>query len=121
MEQKRPVAYIPPVSLPPYAQTPEQLLDAEDRVKEISLYLWLGYRFPDYFVDAEKARSFRGVLNRFIEESLKQSHFVPRCRLCTKPLPLNSPYNICQSCFNRQYKNPPRGAPKQEGRERPRR
>ena len=101
LEQHKPVAYIPPAHLGEHAVTMEQLLDAEDRVKEISLYLWLSYRFPEYFVDAEKARDYRGVLNRFIEASLKQGNFVARCRECTKPLPLNSPYAICQSCFRR--------------------
>ena len=101
LEQHKPVAYIPPSHLGEHAVTMEQLLEAEDRVKEISLYLWLSYRFPEYFVDAEKARDQRGVLNRFIEASLKQANFVARCRECTKPLPLNSPYAICQSCFRR--------------------
>lgn len=101
LEQKKPIAYIPPKHLGSYAQTSEELQDAEDRIKEISLYLWLSYRLGEYFVDAEKARSFRGELNRFIENSLKQSHFVPRCRTCQKPLPPQSEFNICQSCFRR--------------------
>ena len=115
LEQHKPVAYIPPAHLGSYATTMDQLLEAEDRVKEISLYLWLSYRFAEYFVDAEKAREYRGILNRYIEASLKEGNFVARCRECTKPLPLNSPYAICQSCFRRlnQQKrtsqNTPRG------------
>jgi len=101
LEQHKPVAYIPPYNLGSHAVTMEQMLEAEDRVKEISLYLWLSYRFAEYFIDAEKAREFRSVLNRYIEASLKQSNFVARCRECTKPLPINSPYAICQSCFRR--------------------
>jgi ATP-dependent RNA helicase SUPV3L1/SUV3 len=101
LEQHKPVTYIPPSNLGDYATTMEQLLQAEDRVKEISLYLWLSYRFSDYFIDDEKAREYRGILNRYIESSLKQSEFVPRCRQCTKPLPLNSEYAICQSCFRK--------------------
>jgi len=101
LEQGKPIAYIPPEHLGDYALTTDDLLQAEDRVKEISLYLWLSYRFEDNFVDAEKARQYRGILNRYIENSLKQSHFVPRCRQCTKPLPLNSQYSICQSCFHK--------------------
>lgn len=101
LEQKKPIAYIPPKHLGTYAQTSEELQDAEDRIKEISLYLWLSYRLGEFFVDAEKARSFRGELNRFIENSLKQSHFIPRCRTCSKPLPPQSEFNICQSCFRR--------------------
>jgi ATP-dependent RNA helicase SUPV3L1/SUV3 len=77
----------------------EELQEAEDRIKEISLYLWLSYRMAEFFVDAEKARMFRGELNRFIENSLQQSHFVPRCKTCGKPLAPNSEFAICESCF----------------------
>lgn len=101
LEQKKPIAYIPPRTLGLHAFSMEELQDAEDRIKEISLYLWLSYRLGEYFIDAEKARSFRGELNRFIENSLKQSHFVPRCKTCSKPLPPQSEFSICQSCFNK--------------------
>ena len=73
----------------------------EDKIKEISLYLWLSYRLGEYFIDAEKARSFRGELNRFIEHSLKQSQFTSRCKTCGKPLAPNSEFSICQSCFHK--------------------
>jgi ATP-dependent RNA helicase SUPV3L1/SUV3 len=100
LEQKKPIAYIPPQRLGNYALSMEELQEAEDRIKEISLYLWLSYRMAEYFVDAEKARMFRGELNRFIENSLQQSHFVPRCKTCGKPLAPNAEFAICQSCFN---------------------
>ncbi|HHH72324.1 MAG TPA: helicase, partial [Sulfuricurvum sp.] len=90
LAQAKPVAFIPPARLGEYALSTDELLEAEDRVKEISLYLWLAYRFEAYFIDTEKARQWRGILNRFIETSLKKSEFVPRCRQCTKPLPLNA-------------------------------
>lgn len=101
LEQKKPIAYIPPRVLGSHALSMDELQDAEDRIKEISLYLWLSYRLGEYFIDAEKARSFRGELNRFIENSLKQSQFVPRCKTCSKPLPPQSEFAICQSCFNK--------------------
>ena len=100
LEQKKPIAYIPPRALGNYALSMEELQEAEDRIKEISLYLWLSYRMGEYFVDAEKARMFRGELNRFIENSLQQSHFVPRCKTCGKPLAPNAEFAICQCCFN---------------------
>jgi len=106
LEQKKPIAYIPPRHLGNHALTMDELQDAEDRIKEISLYLWLSYRLGDYFIDAEKARSYRGELNNFIENSLKQSHFVPRCRSCGKPLPPSTEFSICESCF-RRLKSPP--------------
>jgi ATP-dependent RNA helicase SUPV3L1/SUV3 len=100
LEQKKPIAYIPPQRLGNYALSMEELQEAEDRIKEISLYLWLSYRLGEFFVDAQKARTFRGELNRFIENSLQQSHFVPRCKTCGKPLAPNAEFAICQSCFH---------------------
>ena len=100
LEQGKPIVYIAPSHLGAYALTMEELQDAEDRIKEISLYLWLSYRLSEYFIDGEKARSFRADLNRFIENSLKQSHFTPRCKTCSKPLAPGSEFSICQSCFN---------------------
>jgi ATP-dependent RNA helicase SUPV3L1/SUV3 len=103
LEKKVPVPYAPPALIGSYAQTAEELLRAEDMVKEISLYLWLSYRFKEYFLDEQKARQYRSVLNRFIEESLQQSRFASKCRMCEAVLPLNSKYNICQSCFKKNY------------------
>jgi ATP-dependent RNA helicase SUPV3L1/SUV3 len=103
LEKKLPVIYTPPALNGTYAGTTDELLRAEDMVKEISLYLWLSYRFKDYFLDDDKARQARWILNKYIEESLQQSHFVQRCRICTAPLPVNSKYSICQSCFKKNY------------------
>ncbi len=103
LEKKQPVLYVPPQLMGEHAQTSDELLRSEDMVKEISLYLWLSYRFKEYFLDVERARQYRGILNKYIENSLQQSHFVPRCRICDAPLPLNSKYTICQSCFKKHY------------------
>jgi len=104
LEQKEPVHYHAPKLHGSYAHTSEDLLRAEDMVKEISLYLWLSYRFEEYFVDEQKARAYRGVLNRYIEESLQQANLAQRCKLCSAVLPVNSKHNICQRCFKRNYK-----------------
>ncbi|MBU1216573.1 helicase [bacterium] len=103
LEQKMPVPYAPPALVGSYAQTSEELLRAEDMVKEISLYLWLSYRFKEYFLEVPKVQKARHILNKFIENSLQQSRFVQRCRLCEVPLPLNSKYTICQACFKKNY------------------
>jgi len=103
LEKKMPVTYSTPPLLGSYAQTTDELLRAEDMVKEISLYLWLSYRFSDYFVDDQRARASRGILNKFIENSLQQSQLATKCRMCAAPLPPNSPYGICQSCFKKNY------------------
>lgn len=99
LEQAKPIAYILPQHFGNYAMSMEELQEAEDRIKEISLYLWLSYRLSEFFIDAEKARSFRTDLNRFIENSLQKSHFVPRCKTCGKPLAPQSEFSICQTCF----------------------
>ena len=103
LEKKTPIAYTPPPLYDDYAQTNEELLRAEDMVKEISLYLWLSYRFGEYFTDAQRARTSRGVLNKYIEKTLQQSQLASRCRMCGAQLPQNSPYGICQSCFKKNY------------------
>jgi ATP-dependent RNA helicase SUPV3L1/SUV3 len=103
LEKNIPVSYTTPSLLGKSAHTMDELLRAEDMVKEISLYLWLSYRFKDYFLDEHKARMARGVINKYIEESLQQSQLAARCRMCHVPLPLNSKYNICQSCFKKHY------------------
>ncbi len=103
LEKKMPITYNIPPLVGSYAQTTDELLRAEDMVKEISLYLWLSYRFGDYFIDANRARAARGVLNKFIENSLQQSQLATKCRMCNAPLPPNSPYGICQSCFKKNY------------------
>ena len=105
LEKNEIVSFLAPDELGNFAQTMEELLHVEDRVKEVSLYLWLSYRFADYFLDIEKARQTRTRLNQFIENSLKESHFVPRCRECSKALPLNSKFAICQSCFKKLHRN----------------
>lgn len=103
LEKKLPISYVMPKLYGDTAYTSDELLRAEDMVKEISLYLWLSYRFEDYFIDHERAYAARGVLNRYIEKSLQQSQLALKCKMCQAPLPLNSPYGICQNCFKRNF------------------
>jgi len=105
LEKKEPVRYTPPALNGSYAQTADDLLRAEDMVKEISLYLWLSYRFGEYFVDEQKARISRGVLNKYIEQTLQQNQLASRCKICGAVLPLNSKYSICQKCYRKNYTN----------------
>lgn len=104
LEHKKPIYYNPPRLHSDYALTNEDLLHAEDMVKEISLYLWLSYRFEEYFVDAEKARAHRAILNAFIERSLQQKQFAFRCKLCNAVLPVGSKFRICDRCYKKSYK-----------------
>ena len=99
LEKDKPVRYIPPRDLPPYAHTNEELLNAEDRVKEVSLYLWLSFRFSESFPDTELAKKEREKLNAFIERSLRKGNFVKRCAKCGKELDFTYRYSICERCY----------------------
>jgi len=94
------VLYIPPRDLPAFAQTNDMLLNAEDRVREISLYLWLSFKFPDIFQDTEKALQARVRLNNYIENSLRQGHFTKQCRKCGKVLDFSYRFSICDGCHS---------------------
>ena len=113
LEKGESVPYIPPRDLPPHAHTNEELLNAEDRVKEVSLYLWLGFRFPEQFPDTEAAIAARTRLNRFIETSLAKGDLVKRCRRCGKVLDFSYRFSICESCHlkgKRGTRSPHRGS-----------
>jgi len=124
------VEYIPPRDLPKFAQTNEMMLNAEDRVREISLYLWLSFKFGELFPQVEKALQARVRLNSFIEASLKQGNFVKKCNRCGKSLDFTYRFSVCDSCFtkgrrgsrsnNRGARNGGYGA-KEGGEKKPRR
>ena len=95
------VEYIPPRDLPKFAQTNEMMLNAEDRVREISLYLWLSFKFGELFPDVEKALQARVRLNSFIEASLKQGNFVKKCNRCGTALDFTYRFSICDACFSK--------------------
>jgi ATP-dependent RNA helicase SUPV3L1/SUV3 len=101
LQSDQPVPYIPPRDLPSHAHTNEELLSAEDRVKEVSLYLWLSFRFPEYFTDTASAIEARTRLNRFIETSLSKGDFVKRCRRCGAVLDLSYRFSICERCYHK--------------------
>ena len=103
LERKEPVKYTLPTLQGSFAQTADDLLRAEDMVKEISLYLWLSYRFDEYFIDEQKARTSRGILNKYIEQTLQQNQLASRCKLCGAVLPLNSKFAICDRCFKKNH------------------
>lgn len=103
LEKQEPVHYQRPRLSGDFAQTSQELLIAEDMVKEISLYLWLSYRFSDYFVDAQAALESRSVLNGYIEKTLQKTELSQTCKLCGAVLEVNSKYSICEACFKKNY------------------
>ncbi|NQY94921.1 MAG: RNA helicase, partial [Campylobacteraceae bacterium] len=70
--KNRIIRYRPSITIPKKAVTQKDLLQVEDEVKKISLYLWISYKMPDLFPDNAKARMTRESLNKFIEKSLKK-------------------------------------------------
>lgn len=102
IEMDKKVKYIPPRALPSFALTNEMMLDAEDRVREISLYLWLSFKFPDKFEDTQEAIQSRVRLNQFIEESLKKGGLSKRCTKCSQTLDFSYRFSICEKCFNKR-------------------
>jgi ATP-dependent RNA helicase SUPV3L1/SUV3 len=95
------VKYIPPRDLPKFAQTNEMMLNAEDRVREISLYLWLSFKFGELFPQTQEALQARVRLNNFIEASLKQGNFVKKCTRCGTSLDFTYRFSICDACFTK--------------------
>jgi ATP-dependent RNA helicase SUPV3L1/SUV3 len=116
LEQDSPIAYVLPDGLSGYARTNDELLLAEDRVKEVSLYLWLSFRFEGRFPDTDAALAARTRLNRFIETSLTKGDFVKRCRRCGSPLDLSYRYSICERCYRRS--SPPKPANRRKEKKR---
>jgi ATP-dependent RNA helicase SUPV3L1/SUV3 len=75
IEQNKTIEYKSTFKWHNFASDQEELLHAEDRVKLISLYLWLSYRFEESFINQLSAKDEKMLLNKFIENSLKQSKF----------------------------------------------
>ena len=101
IEANKPVRYFPPRDLPKVAQTNEMMLNAEDRVREISLYLWLSFKFEELFQETQQAIDARVRLNNYIEASLKQGNFIKKCTRCGKSLDFTYKFSICDSCFTK--------------------
>ena len=89
-------------NLPKKAVSYSALLNAEDRVKEVSLYLWLSFKFKDKFLDTDIAKNSREKLNGYIEKSLREANFSKKCSKCGKELDLSYRFSICDNCYNKQ-------------------
>jgi ATP-dependent RNA helicase SUPV3L1/SUV3 len=103
LEKNMPIEYRAVKSLPMYATSTDELLRVEDMVKEITLYLWLSFKFEN-FVDVEKVKVARDELNKFIENSLKHSQFVRRCSSCGQHISARARHDICDRCFRKLVK-----------------
>lgn len=50
--------------------SPRHLEDAENLSKDLSLYAWLAYKFPQVFVQGEQVPALRSRVSRYIEQAL---------------------------------------------------
>jgi len=104
------------------ARTQLELLQAEDEVKKISLYLWLSYKLPELFPDKQKAELYRVEINNFCENSLKSNKRLkpmenrnrnrndgksryPKERYGEKSKSYSKPYNDRDNRARNKYKN----------------
>ena len=78
---------------------PEAFYHAEVLVKTLTVYAWLAYRYGRLFPDLGECDRQRGVLNRYIEQTLRKRGRMRRCASCGNALPPLSQYSICDSCF----------------------
>ncbi len=88
--KKTPIRYKPSIKLKGVAKSEFELLKAEDELKKISLYMWLAYKMPDIFIDREVAEGYRGVVNRYCENSLKQKRVLKSRTVTKKREPRNN-------------------------------
>jgi ATP-dependent RNA helicase SUPV3L1/SUV3 len=70
------VKYKPSITISKTARSEKELLQAEDEVKKISLYLWIAYKLPELFPDGDIAEAARNRVNHFCQNSLKSKKLI---------------------------------------------
>ena len=88
------------------AKDVDELYRAENAVQIATLYQWLAYRYPEVFIDVEKARNSRIAANDYISRSLREGNLARRCKSCHKKLALNSRHTRCDACYHTSFEHP---------------
>lgn len=83
----------------------------EARVKSVTVYSWMHYRFPELFPRIDSAQALLAELNAAITKALSAAPS-RACKECGTPLPWDYPFGTCESCFKSQRRNK-RPAPRQ--------
>jgi len=79
-----------------------ELFQAEQAVKLLGCYKWLGYRYPNLFTDMNDINQQIDAANGYILNSLKLK--VARfCDSCNRKLSHKHKFKTCQSCYNSRY------------------
>ncbi len=101
-----------PMPIPPPA--PAQINGSNDleatehAIACADIYLWLSQReeFNAAAPDADEVREQRYLWSMSIDAALmKQLDTRARCQQCSRPLPVNHRYKICDSCYRRRAAN----------------
>jgi ATP-dependent RNA helicase SUPV3L1/SUV3 len=58
------------------AKTEFDMLNAEDLLKEITMYLWLSFKFRDKFISVDDMKKLKIEVNDYISRSLKNGKFI---------------------------------------------
>ena len=118
LQENKEVKFLEPNIKSKKAISYSALLSAEDIVKEVSLYLWLSFKFGEHFKDIDIANRTRDKLNSYIERSLKESDFKKQCSRCGKVLDLSYKFSICDRCHTRAKRGYVRASRSNKKRER---
>jgi hypothetical protein len=70
----------------------------EERVRDLTLYSWMHYRFGEVFPRVEDAQAQLKELNARIVRELAKGPG-RRCSACNAPMAWNSEHSRCESCF----------------------
>lgn len=81
--------------------TLDDLLLVEDKIKELSLYLWLSFKFNN-FKYVKEAREYKDILNEYMQKLFKFEKFTKRCKRCNKRMSLTYKFSICERCHNKK-------------------
>ena len=69
----------------------------EGRVRSLTLYCWMQQRFPAVLTEENLARDRLKQANTLVTAALQKTAS-RRCGSCSKPLPWNHAFNICEGC-----------------------
>ena len=81
----------------------ENMKELESFIKVCNLYNWLHFRYPENFKELPTCASKKRKAVDLVIEILSSQALMKKCGICGKALPLDFPFSICNSCFNRRY------------------
>ena len=83
------------------AKTLNELRDAEDYLKTLTIYAWLAFRYPEVFIRLDECEVRREAVSAFVERSLRSTQ-EKNCAACGVKLPADFAYKVCEDCHAKQ-------------------